>query len=77
MVSEAQAKASTRYIKQLRGFSLRLHPDRDAEVIARLDSMPNKTEYIRGLIQEDIEIEKEVNGRMAKIEQNMTGSSLS
>ncbi len=39
------------------GFAMMLKSD--ADVIARLDSVPNKNDYVRRLIRADIEREKE------------------
>ena len=54
MVTEAGKRAMRRYARKTVQVIFRLRKDADADIIARLSSVPNKTEYIRNLIQEDI-----------------------
>ena len=54
MVSEAGKRAMRRYARKTVQFIVRLRKDADADVIARLESAPNKTEYIRRLVRRDI-----------------------
>lgn len=54
MVTEAGKRAMRRYARKTVQFIVRLRKDADADIIARLNSVPNKTEYIRGLIRNDL-----------------------
>lgn len=54
MVSEAGKRAMRRYARKTVQFIVRLRKDADADVIARLESVPNKTEYVRRLVRKDI-----------------------
>lgn len=54
MATEAQIKASKKFNAKMRGVSIRLHPEEDSAVLEKLDSVPNKTEYIRQLVLKDI-----------------------
>ena len=38
--------------------NIRLNIESDSDVISKLDSVPNKTDYIRSLIREDIDNER-------------------
>lgn len=53
MVSEAGKRAMRRYARKTVQVIIRLRKDADADIIARLNSVPNKTEYIRELIRKD------------------------
>lgn len=55
MVSEAGKRAMRRYARKTVQVIFRLRKDADADIIARLSSVPNKTEYIRELILKDVE----------------------
>lgn len=46
------------YTEKTRNISLRLRLEEDSDVIKKLDSMPNKVDYMRELIREDIRREE-------------------
>lgn len=46
--------AQNKYKKQTKSFLLQLNKESDREVIEKLESVPNKIDYIRKLIQADI-----------------------
>lgn len=50
----SRSAAMERYSKKLTRVVLNFNIESDSAVIAKLDSMPNKTDYIRGLILKDI-----------------------
>jgi hypothetical protein len=54
MVSEAQKRAKRRYDKKTKELVLRFRLNQDGDVIQRLDEVPNKTEYVRSLVRQDI-----------------------
>ena len=54
MVSEAQKNAKRRYDKKTKELVLRFRLNQDGDVIQRLDEVPNKTEYVRSLVRQDI-----------------------
>lgn len=54
MVTEAQKRAKARYDAKTTQIVLRLRNEADADVIERLKSVPEKTEFIRELIRRDI-----------------------
>ena len=54
MVSEAQKAAKRRYDLKTQQYVFRLRLDGDADIIARLNSIQNKTEYLRRLVREDM-----------------------
>lgn len=54
MVSEAQKRAKKAYDKKTRQTVFRWRLKADADIIERLDSVVEKTEYVRGLIRRDI-----------------------
>jgi len=50
-----QLKATAKYQKaNMTAVKIRLHNEHDHDVIAKLNSVPNKTDYIRQLILADI-----------------------
>lgn len=57
MATEAQKAACRRYYERTKKshkvYMLRLNRTLDKDVIAALESVPNKTEYIRKLVRED------------------------
>ena len=57
-VSESQKRAKARYDRKTVQYVFRLRLDGDADVIARLKSIPNKTEYLRRLVRADVNAEK-------------------
>ena len=57
MVSEAQKRAKKRYDMKTRELVLRFRLNQDRDVIQRLDEVPNKTEYVRSLVRQDIKDE--------------------
>lgn len=50
-MTEAQAKANKKYNEKLRTYCLKLNHDKDADIIAVLESQKNKTEYIKQLVR--------------------------
>ena len=52
---DPNSSARARYEAKLRKMSLEFNTDKDAEVIAFLDSLPNKAGYVKNLIKEDME----------------------
>lgn len=58
MATEAQRTACRRYYarskKLTKAYLLRMNKVKDADVIAKLDEVPNKVEYIRELVRRDI-----------------------
>lgn len=57
MVTEAQKRAKARYDAKTTQLVLRLRNGADADVIERLQSVPEKTEYVRSLIRADMDKE--------------------
>ena len=56
MATEAQLKAGYKYDKaNTRQVHLKLNLRTDGEVLEKLDSVPSKQGYIKGLIRADIE----------------------
>lgn len=55
MVSEAQKRALKRYEQKMEQFVVKFRKDTDADVIARLKAVENRTGYIRELILKDVE----------------------
>ena len=53
MVSEAQKKATKRYHEKLRKYIISCNRKDDADVIRHLDSVSNKTAYIKELVRRD------------------------
>lgn len=53
--TEALIRAQEKYQKKLKQMKIWLDPATDAEIIERLDRVPNKAEYIKFLIKKDIE----------------------
>lgn len=54
MVSEAQKRALKRYEQKMEQFVIKFRKDADADVIARLKAVENRTGYIRRLVLKDI-----------------------
>ena len=50
-MTEAQIKAQARYNKKLKMVCIKLNPDKDADIIAILETKKNKSEYIKALIR--------------------------
>lgn len=59
MVSEAQKRALKRYEQKMEQFVVKFRKDADADVIARLKAVENRTGYIRQLVMSDIRKETE------------------
>lgn len=59
MATEAQKAACRRYYLKTKGshraYMIRLNAESDADVIAKLDSVPSKVGYIRKLVRGDID----------------------
>lgn len=53
-VSDAQKRAKRRYDLTTKELVLRFRLNKDGDVIQRLSEVPNKTEYIRSLVRQDI-----------------------
>lgn len=58
MATEAQKRANRKYYEKSKKFFkavlLRFSREQDADVLAKLDSVPNKTDYVRKLVRKDI-----------------------
>ena len=54
-MTEASERASAKYKKKCKKLLLVMNPDKDADVIERLESVGNKSGYIKELIRKDIE----------------------
>lgn len=54
MVSDSRRRAKAKYDAKTVQYVFRLRIDGDADVIARLNDMPNKTEYLRRLVRRDM-----------------------
>lgn len=54
-VSEAQKRAKRKYDVKTTQYVFRFRNEADAEIIAKLKSVPLKTAYIRQLIKADID----------------------
>lgn len=52
---EALRKSQTKYLKKLKTYIIRYRFDQDADVIERLNSVGNVTDYIRKLVRMDNE----------------------
>lgn len=60
MVTPAQSKATTQYIKRhLRQYIVRFHNEKEADMIEWLDNTGNVTQTIKSLIRDEMEREKE------------------
>jgi hypothetical protein len=58
-ISESRYRANNRYIKEnIRQIKCPLNVKTDADILAKLDSVPNKTAYFKELIRKDIEKDK-------------------
>lgn len=54
-LSEARKKANRKWNKEnLKQFKFEFNKTKDAEVIAKLESVENRTNYIRELIKQDL-----------------------
>lgn len=55
MTSEAQKRAKKRYdTLKTKQYMFRLRLDADGDIIEQLDSVPQRTDYIRKLVRDDI-----------------------
>lgn len=55
MATEAQKKASKKYSRNnTKRFAIELNLKNDSEIIKKLEEVPNKQGYIKGLILEDL-----------------------
>lgn len=52
--SESQREALRRYARKTRSYLLRLNPETEGDICERLDAVPNRSGYIKGLIRADI-----------------------
>lgn len=52
--TKAEAAAQERYHSKLRQIKIWLNPETEADITDALDKEPNKAEYIKGLIRNDI-----------------------
>ena len=56
MATEAQRRAGDKYQReQIKTVGFRFHVKRDADILEWLESVENKTEYVRQLIRQDME----------------------
>lgn len=55
MATEAQRRAKQRYDAKTVQYVFRLRMDGDSDVIDRLKSVSNKTDYLRRLVRQDID----------------------
>lgn len=55
MATEAQRRAKQRYDAKTVQYVFRLRMDGDSDVIGKLKSVPNKTDYLRKLVRQDID----------------------
>lgn len=53
MTTEASKRASANYHKKCKRLLLVMNPDKDADVIEKLESVGNKSGYIKELIRKD------------------------
>lgn len=53
-VTDAQKAAMRKYDKKTKQFVFRLRLNADADVIERLETVPQRTEYLRRLVRRDI-----------------------
>ena len=61
--TEAQKRARNKWqAKAMRQIALRFNRENDADVLRKMDSVPNKTDYVRQLVRDDIGKEEE-NGQ--------------
>lgn len=58
MASEASKRATANYHRKCKKLLLVMNPDKDADVIEMLESVGNKSGYIKELIRRDIEGDK-------------------
>lgn len=56
--SDPNSSARARYEAKLRKVSLEFNTDKDEEVLAFLDSLPNKAGFIKELIKKEMESQK-------------------
>jgi len=54
MQTDAQKRAKAKWDAKTMAFMFRLRLKEDRDVIARIKSMPNKTDYLRVLVRRDI-----------------------
>lgn len=54
LATEAQKQAKAKYDRKTKELVLRFRLNQDRDVIQRLDEVPNKTEYVRSLVRQDI-----------------------
>lgn len=55
VTTEAQKRASRNWTKKnIKNVSVGLRIDQDADIIAHLETVPNKQQYFRDLIREDM-----------------------
>lgn len=54
-MSEARKRANAKWnAKALKKITLQFNKTNDADVLRKMDSVPNKTDYVRQLVREDI-----------------------
>lgn len=64
MSTKAQIKASNKYDKEnTKSVLLKLNKKTDADIIEMLDAVPSKMGYIKDLIRQDIEAQKNRDDR--------------
>ena len=58
-LSESRYRANSKYIKKnIRSINLGFNIKTDADILSKLDSVPNKIGYVKDLIRRDIAAEK-------------------
>ena len=55
MKSDALKKAQAKYEAKIKAYHIRFLQDADKELIAKIESVPNKNAYIKELIRQDIQ----------------------
>lgn len=54
MKSDALKKAQAKYEAKIKAYHIRFLQDVDKELIAKIESVPNKNEYLKELVRKDI-----------------------
>jgi hypothetical protein len=54
---ESLRRSQRKYQDKCKTYVMRFRRDKDGDVIGKLESVPNKTDYVRQLVQNDIDME--------------------
>ena len=54
VISEAQSRAQKRYMRKIKQYIVKVNMETEADIIAAIESQPNKAGYIKHLIRKDI-----------------------